>query len=165
MDIYKYFSDKREDIISKWKKAVFDTYPKGSGKFFIGVRNQFDNPIGFVVSDELPRIYDELTGNNDEEILRPSIENIIKIRAVQDFTISEAVGFLNILKQIFWDEIVQNLDDTELLRHYMDFESRIDGATCIAFELYHGMRVKLERIKVDEVKRRNEKMMERLFRK
>ncbi|MFC2130979.1 hypothetical protein ACFLSQ_06055 [Bacteroidota bacterium] len=69
MDINIYLKEKQEEIISLWHKAIMDTYPKDSGKFLIGNKNQFANPIGFTISDELPKIYAELINDNDLDIL------------------------------------------------------------------------------------------------
>ncbi|MFC2130978.1 hypothetical protein ACFLSQ_06050 [Bacteroidota bacterium] len=75
------------------------------------------------------------------------------------------MGFLNFLMTIVRNEIKQNINDNDFVEGYFDFEQRIDKALIITYELYLEMKMKLEKIKIDEVKRRNEKMMERIIRK
>ncbi len=165
MEIFTFLKDNKSEIISKWHKAILDTYPKEGGKFLFGNKNQFSNPIGYTVSAELPNIYDELISGMDSEKLRTSIENIIKIRAIQEFTTAEAIGFLHLLKNILKSDIEQNINDRDFIKGRVEFESRIEQAVNIAFDLYLEKKIKLVEIKLSEVKKRNQKMVERLNRK
>ena len=100
MDIIELLNDRKKDIIEKWQNAIIDTYPEPAGKFLHGNKNQFANPIGFTVHQELPNIFQQLITDMNADMLKKSISDIIRIRAVQDFTPNEALGFILLLKTI-----------------------------------------------------------------
>ena len=87
--------DNRKEIIKKWFNAVIESYPKDSHRFFKQTKNRFGNPVGYIFSREIEKIFDLLIGGlTDSESLDKSLDNIIRIKAVQEFNASEAVGFL-----------------------------------------------------------------------
>ncbi|MFH1049528.1 MAG: RsbRD N-terminal domain-containing protein [bacterium] len=165
MEIINYLQENRNALIAKWQQAIIDTYPEGAGKFLSVNKNQFGNPIGFTLNQELPKIYDELTGKMDNAILNLSIESIIKLRAVQDFSPSEAVGFINLLKNIVVDETQAMMTKKSFIDSYFTFEKNIEIANGIAFEKYLEMKLKLSEIKINEVRKRNQRMVDRLSEK
>lgn len=165
MDIIKFLNDKRNDIIEKWQNAIIDTYPQPAGKFLHGNKNQFANPIGFTVNKELPNIFQQLITDMNADVLKKSISDIIRIRAVQQFTPNEATSFILLLKTIIKNEIFQFINDKEMIESYFKLEGNIDKMMAIAYESYLDMRMIMADIKLDEVKRRNQKMMERLSKK
>jgi hypothetical protein len=141
---------------------VIDTYPNEAGKFLFENKNQFSNPIGFTVSSRLPEILNELISPTDPQKMFDAIEDIIKIRTVQDFTPSEAVGFLYLLKKIIRKEYHRDEKEPLLFREMLEFESRIDQAVSLAFDIYVGLKEKIYEIKAGEVKARYGKMFDRL---
>jgi hypothetical protein len=165
MDIIEFLNDKKNDIVEKWQNAIIDTYPEPAGKFLHGNKNQFANPIGFTVHHELPNIFQQLITDMNNEVLKKSISDIIRIRAVQDFTPNEALGFILLLKTIIKNEISQFINDKEMIESYFKIDGNIDKMMAIAFDSYLDMRMIMADIKLDEVKRRNQKMMERLSKK
>lgn len=165
MKIFEFLIENKSDIVSQWQQAIIDTYPKDAGKFLLGKEDRFANPIGYFVRTELPVIYDELTADMDENTLRESILNIIKIRAVQEFTISEATGFIFFLKSIIQRKYVSSLNNQDAILEFFNFEKRIDKVSSMIFEIYLEMKIKISEIKFNEVKKRNHKMIERLSRK
>jgi len=165
MDILNYLKENSSEMIAKWQKAIIDTYPKDAGRFLSINKSQFGNPIGFSLQNDLPKIYNELIGDMNTDILNSSIEAIIKIRAVQDFTPTEASGFINLLKIIIISETKAMMTDKAFADSYFDFDNRITQIIGIAFEKYLEMKLKLSEIQIREVKSRNERMMERISKK
>ena len=157
--------EKEQEIVSKWHKAVIDSYPLDSGKFLLGNKDRFANPIGYSLSEELPKIFKQLTGEMNIELLRASLDEIIKIRAVQNFAPSEAVGFLYFLKDIVRSELKNMTIDDNLISSYFEFESRVDRALMMSFEIYLDKKMKISEIRTNEIKKRNQRMVNRLSEK
>jgi hypothetical protein len=85
-----------------------------------------------------------------------SLEAIIRIRAVQDFTPSQAVAFVIQLKQIVREELgVGSSADLQGL------EDRIDEVLLLAFDIYSKCRQKLNDIRVREVKNQVGRLLEK----
>jgi len=165
MRILSYLKDKENIIIEKWFDVMIESYPADARKFFNAKEKQFSNPIGYTLSKEIEIIFKELIIINNPKLLENSLESIIKIKAVQDFSASQAVEFLFQLKQIIRQELKDVLKEKEILTELLEFESRIDNTILIAFDLYMKSREILYDIKANEVKRRNFKMIERLNKK
>jgi hypothetical protein len=83
-----------------------------------------------------------------------SLDEVIRVWAVQDFTPSQAMAFVFIWKKIIREELAQELKDPGLAEACLELESRIDGLALLGFDVYMKRREKLYEIRVDEVKKR-----------
>jgi uncharacterized protein YjgD (DUF1641 family) len=105
MTIESLLAPKKKAIIQKWIDQVLDTY--GAPDFFKKQKNRFANPIGSTISNGLQNIFIILVEERDlGEAVKP-LEEIIKIRAVQDFAPSNAVSFVYLLKNIVREELAK----------------------------------------------------------
>jgi hypothetical protein len=149
MNLEIFSGPKKKAIIQKWIDQVLDSY--GAPEFFKKQKDRFANPVGATVSDALQEIYAILVEERDlGEAVRP-LENIIKIRAVQDFTPSQAVSFVYILKNILRQELTREKDRAELGPDLAAIEARIDRLALMAFDFYMECRERLHQIRVNEV--------------
>ena len=144
----------RKSVISaRWFDAIMETYPNDNTGFFKKQGDRFANPVGHTFSQGIESMLEALIEEKklDEEL--PFLDDIIKVRAVQDFTPSKAVNFIFALKKVIREElkkeIMQGAIDDELL----SFESKIDDLALFAFNIYVKCREQLEQLKIDELKR------------
>ena len=102
---------KKTKIAGKWVESILDSYPPESADFLKSKKNQFSNPIGFTITDNAEKIFDAIINERDEAEIKLFVNEIIRMRAVQNFTPSQAVGFILLLKKLIHDEIgVQNFN-------------------------------------------------------
>ena len=156
MNIDNLLSDKRSKIIKKWRGVIIKTYPKDTQSFFKREKSQFANPVGLTIEQEIETLYDEVIKGNDIEKISSSLDNIIRIRAVQDFKPSQAVGFVLQLKQIIREELGNGH-----LGEMHELESRIDDVALLAFDVYSRCRQRLFDIRVKEVRGQVGRLLER----
>jgi hypothetical protein len=137
----------RDAVVREWLARVLRAYPEQTSRFLLRESDRFRNPVGHALREGLPLLLDELTGGFDIARVTPVLDEIIHIRAVQDFSASEAVGFIFLVKPI--------------LREYLTadatlevFDRRIDEMALLAFDLYMQCREKAAQIRVDEARRR-----------
>ncbi|MFH1950628.1 MAG: RsbRD N-terminal domain-containing protein [Pseudomonadota bacterium] len=149
-------SDKRSKIIKKWRGVIIETYPKDAQSFFKREKSQFANPVGLTIGQEIETLYDEVIKGDDIEKISSSLDNIIRIRAVQDFKPSQAVGFVLQLKQIIREELGKGH-----LGEMHELESRIDDVALLAFDVYSRCRQTLFDIRVKEVRGQVGRLLER----
>ena len=90
------------------------TYPIDTSGFLKTTKDRFANPVGGAVSDGLGSMFDELLNDMDRETLIPNIEPMIKIRAVQNFSPSQAVSFIFSLKKIVRETLSKKLEDHKI---------------------------------------------------
>jgi hypothetical protein len=149
MNLETLLAPKKKAIIQKWIDLVLDSY--GSPAFFKKQKDRFANPIGATISEALQDLYAILLEERDlGEAARP-LEDIIKIRAVQDFTPSQAVGFVYLFKRIARAELVKEKNRDEIGAGLAVLEARIDMVALMAFDFYMDCRERLHQIRVNEV--------------
>lgn len=146
-------SDKKSAILDRWFDAIVSTYPTDTSQFLKKQKNQFANPVGSTILQGIENIFDGLIKGLDKDKISPFLDNIIRIRAVQDFTPPQALSFIFFLKKIVRDEITKKIPDNELLEELLEFESEIDDLALISFDIFMQCREKLYEIKSNEVKR------------
>ena len=149
MSIENLLASKKKAIIDKWIDQVLDSY--GSPDFFKKQKDRFANPIGSTISRGLQNLYAILVEEKDLAEAAKPLEDIIKIRAVQDFTPSMAVSFVYMLKNIVRDELGKEQTGEEVLSLLAVLDSRIDQVALMAFDLYMDCRERLHQIRVNEV--------------
>lgn len=149
--VWEQLEVKGASILVKWSQLILDTYPADTANFLQHERDRFINPVGYIISQEIKVIYDELLHGMDLEKLTASLNEIIRIRSVQDFTPSQATGFIFMLKQAVWEELASEIAANPTSKGLLGFESRIDRLALLAFDIYMKCREKVHEIRVNEV--------------
>ena len=125
------FQQNRQRWTEKWIDAVLETYSEDSGHFFKTAIDPFSNPVGVTIRSGLTELYDLIFASRfDPDAVRSVMGPVVKLRSVQEFTPSEALGFIYDLKKIIRSG---SEDPAEEIR---DVFSRIDQVMLIAFDLY-----------------------------
>ncbi|MBU1318771.1 MAG: RsbRD N-terminal domain-containing protein [candidate division Zixibacteria bacterium] len=127
---------RRKAVLEDWLDRTLATYPPDSVDFFKNQKNRFSNPVGFTIERELALIFEEITGDMDEQNLRASAESLVKIRAVQDFKPSDAVAFVFELKNVVRAFAMDQSSDKHLADELHDLDTRIDRFALYAFDAY-----------------------------
>ena len=147
-------------IVRSWTELIFNSYPAEAMNFLSSKKNQFSNPIGYTITTNSEKIFDELINECDFEKIKILLEDIIRIRAVQSFSPSQAVYFLFDLKKAIRNECKVELLNKSVSDELSDFEFLIDKMMIMGFELYMQAREKVFKIRVDELKSRSSKAIE-----
>jgi hypothetical protein len=148
-------------IVKKWFDMVVATYPADTSLFLKNQKNPFANPVGNTTLKNLEALFQELLGGMNHDSLVSFLDPIIRMRAVQDFSPSQAVGFILLLKNVIRDQIKKELDDAKMVKALREFETRIDDLSLIAFDVYVGCREKVYQIKANEEKKSTYRAFER----
>ncbi len=153
-------SKRKTSILEKWFDAVLDSYPSDTSKFLRNQKNRFTNPVGATISQGIEKIFDELLSGQSSDDFSEFLDNIVKIRAVQDFTPSEALGFIFKLKKIVRDELADDI--TPLISEELfDFETRTDNLMMSAFDNYMKCREKIYDFKANQAKNMTFRLLQR----
>lgn len=150
---------KRDIILKKWVDLTFNTYKPEMVRFLRKETNQFANPVGHTIITCLEKLYDSLLkGIGVSEY--QELEELIKVRAVQDFSPSNSLSFIFDLKKIVREELADNGQLENLVRELCVFEEKIDTLLALAFDLYTQSRDKIHDLKLREVKARAQGVFE-----
>jgi hypothetical protein len=155
MNLEKLLIKKRDRIVDKWIDSVQETYPTETVEFFRHQRNRFANPIGAAISETMGPLFDELLNGNNQQNISSLLDNMVRIRAVQDFEPSGAVAIVFLLKKVIRDELKkEDIEKDGLFEDLLEFESRIDYCVLLAFDVYMGCRETIWKNKLDDFKKR-----------
>ncbi|MBI5605766.1 MAG: RsbRD N-terminal domain-containing protein [Deltaproteobacteria bacterium] len=161
MDLEKLYADRKTAILNKWFDLTIETYPEETARFLKNKKNRFANPVGYILSQEIEPVLDGLFKGVDLETLRPFLENIIRIRAVQDLSASQALAFIFLLKQVFREELEQEIQESRAGRDLLALESRIDAVALLAFDIFMKCREKIYDLKANEINNRTVRLLRR----
>jgi hypothetical protein len=139
-------------ILKSWFKYIVETYPSDSNVFLKNNKDRFANPVGSTIENGIEVLFDQLLGKADPDRFSEALSSIVKIRAVQDFTASQALDFILLLKRIVREEIAGKFPDGVPEPELAEFESEIDGLLLRAFDIYMECYKTLCDIKTSEVK-------------
>lgn len=145
MKLKNLLSEKRYAIVKKWFDAILSIYPPETSNFMKNNKNQFTNPAGHTILHSIEKIFEELLEGRWET--RSELDNILRIKAVQDFTPSEATQFVFHLKKVIREELKNEIQDNNLFDELLRFESEIDRMALLAFDIFMKCREKIYELK------------------
>jgi len=158
-------SGNRDAILKRWFDLILETYPADTATMVRKDKNQFTNPVGATISREIEVLFKGLCEGSRDEKCHASLDSILKIRSVQDFSPSKAVGFIFLLKRAIRVTLGNEIYKESLMDEWLKFQSRIDELALQAFDIYMDCREKICEIRVNQAKAEKEmafRMMERV---
>jgi hypothetical protein len=161
MNFKKTLSDKRSAILNRWFDRTIETYPEETARFLKSKKNRFANPVGNILAKELESILDGLLQGVELNTIRPCLDNIIRIRAVQDISASQSLVFLFLLKKILREELKNEIQENRIGKELLDLESKIDELTLLSFDIFMQCREKIYDLKANEINNRTVRLLKR----
>lgn len=150
----------KEAMTKRWIDTVHGTYPFETIGFLRTRKNQFANPVGFRTEEAAQALMDVIFSDApDQKTLTHAVEEIVRVRAIQDFPPEHAVGIFFAMKEILRDTLMECGQAEHLLRALLAVESRIDAVALLAFGAYARNRETLHRLKVQEFKRQHSQIV------
>jgi len=154
MDLKNLLQEKRPRIVKKWCDVVLSTYPEQSQKFLRKQKDTIANPVGSTITQGIESMYDGLLKESEADEMALFLDNIVRVRAIQEFSPSQAVSFIFGLKDIVREVLESEVRQGEISEELVAFESKIDGLALLCFDIYTACRQKIFDIRVDSARRR-----------
>jgi hypothetical protein len=154
-------------ILERWLHLTFETYPADTAMMMRKDKNQFTNPVGSTMSREIEVLFGKICEGIQDEKCRASLDSILKIRSVQDFSPSKAVGFIFLLKRAIGETLKNEICKESVMDEWLQFQSRIDELALQAFDIYMDCRKKIYEIRINQARAEKEmafRVMERVTR-
>jgi hypothetical protein len=152
---------KKTTIVKKWFDLAIQPYAPETATFIIGQKDHFANPVGSNTLKGLEGLLDQLLKDSDRASIDAYLDPIIRIRAIQAFTPSQATAFIFSLKKVLRDILDKELQESEIARELIIFESKIDQLCLMAFDIYNQCREKIYQIGANETRNRIFRAFER----
>jgi hypothetical protein len=150
MNLEQLLTRKKEAILQGWLRGIFDSYSPDSGNFLINRGDRFANPVGHTISNGAGQLLDGMIRGDDTGAMHSCLEKIIKIRAVQDFTPSQAVAFMTDLKTVIRDEAMDGVTKHGLMDELKEIEIKIDRLAGIGAEQYASIKKQIRELAAKE---------------
>ena len=148
----KLLSQHKNTLIKQWFDDVVRSYPVDTARFLKQQKDPFANPVGSTTLKGLEALFDVMTTGLDREAVNSFLDPIIRIRALQDFTPSQAVSFILFLKKAIRETLGKEFQDIEVVTAFLNIESRIDDLCMAAFDIYVQCREKIYQIQANEMR-------------
>lgn len=160
MRLCELLPEKKPAVLEKWFEKIIESYPAETVKFLKTQKDRFANPVAHAVMEGIEGIFGELvdfleTGKRaDPEKISPFLDNIIRIRAVQEFTPSGAISFIFSLKRVLREVLAKELREFPgLISELERADMCVDELALLSFDIYMKCREQLFEIKAEESRR------------
>ncbi|MGB9700432.1 MAG: RsbRD N-terminal domain-containing protein [Thermodesulfobacteriota bacterium] len=149
----KFLRDRKPAILEAWFQNILQSYPAETRPFLLKKEATFTNPIGSTIYEGLAGLLTEILQDKNLGNIKKALADLIHLRAVQDFSPSQAISFLPHLKQVIRRELVAANLMESYQKEYHDLAFFIDDLTMQAFDIYMGCREKIFNLKVKELRK------------
>ena len=161
MSLRKLLAENKSAILSRWFDSILETYPSDTKDFLRTKKNRFANPVAHRISSGIEGIFGQILDDAKVEEISPFLDKVIRIRAVQDFTPSQALAFIFDLKRLVREELGGEIREGQLSEELRRFEEEIDKAGLLALDIYMKCREEIYEVRVKEVKRSVSRLIDR----
>jgi hypothetical protein len=152
---------RRKAIVDRWMDLTLQVYPEDSARFMRSEKDRFGNPVGRITRDALEAVFEGLLTDRTIEEMRGSLDEIVRLRAVQDLPPSRAVGFVFLLKSAIHAELDESEADRARSVDLTALDSGIDRLGLAAFDLFVQCREKIYDLRASEIRRRTASLLAR----
>jgi len=146
-------AERKAELSEKWADLVLGSYPEETRKIWGRQKDRFQNPVGAAIFDATRELFDLMLQWKDAQGIAASLDKLIRIRSVQDFSPSQAVSFVFLLKKLLREEFFKPMQAGGRLDELLRFEAKVDNLAMMSFDIYAKGRETMYRLRVEEVKR------------
>jgi len=150
MQLIEALKKKKKEVLSTWVDRTLDSYV--SSGFFKRAQDKFANPVGANIREGLSKLYDLLLSRADQKEMMEPLDQVIRIRAVQEFTPAQAVAPILELKWVVKQVFTADKELHPLLTELDSFDCDVDRAALAAFDIYTACREQLYQNRISELK-------------
>jgi len=161
MSLQKLLKEKKSAILERWFDSILDTYPSDTKHFLRTKKDRFENPVAHRISSGIEGIFDQILNDKKAEEASPFLDKVIRIRAVQDYSPSQALAFIFDLKRLLREAVAEDTGAGQLSGELWRLEQKIDEIGLLALDIYMKCREEIYELRVNEVKRSVSRLIER----
>ena len=159
--LVRIIEQKKSAITRKWFDQSAQTYAPDTAEFLKSRTDPFANPVGGSMLNGLTVLLDELIHDMDTGRIKSFLDPVVRIRAVQNFTPSQATAFILSLKKVIREILAKELRDGKYAEELFELDSKIDQFNLMAFDIYMQCREKVYQISANETRNRTFKAFAR----
>ena len=152
MKVQEILSEIRSEIVAEWFRSTMEEYSGKTATVYMNSGKPFANPVGATFAKAMETIVDYLAGKTDSrEEAESKLEEMVRIRALQDFSPSKGLDFIFRLKAILLKRL-EGKWSGESIKEMLKIETEIDRFVQFSFDIYAQCREKLFELRNREIK-------------
>jgi hypothetical protein len=152
-------------IEARWLQDTLATYPEDSSAAFRRESDPFGNPVGHALRTGIHAALEALLEGKDASEVCSHLEDVIRVRAVQELAPSQAVSFVFLLKEAVRAELGESGGGSPSASDLAELDNLIDQIALCAFDVYLRYREQVYELRVNEVKRSVAQVVQRWSRR
>jgi hypothetical protein len=154
MTLREILVERRAALCERWLEAILGEYGSETAARWRRERDPFANPIGHVLGTSLPTLLEAVAGDGQPAAgALGALEDVVRIRCVQELAPSRAVGFVYLLRDVIRGELASELAGGGHGADLAAVDRRIERLTLLAFDAYVHCREQIFRLRQEELKR------------
>lgn len=153
MSLGELLQKNKEAVVRRWLDGILATYSEDASVAFSRQKDPFANPVGHGLRIGTQGIFEALVDGEHADKMHEHLDEIVRLRAVQQFSASEAVAFVFKLKEAVRAELPGAAGDPGLASELAEFERRIDLVALAAFDRFVHYREQVYELRMNETKR------------
>lgn len=151
--IYKVIQDKQQSILSRWIPAALGNVNQNEQFKVHREQDRFSDPLGYAIASNTQAILQWLCSDDPDMNLSKPLEDICRIKAVQDSRPSESLRFIFNLKTVIRESLAEECDVSQYAEDLYRIDQRIDEMALLAFDLFSACRNQIYKLQAEEIKR------------
>lgn len=152
MTLREILMERRAALCGRWLDAILGDYDPQTAARWRRTSDPFANPIGHVLGTALPILLEAVAGEGEPaaDAVR-ALEEVVRIRCVQEVAPSRAVRFVYALRDAIREELAAEL--TGRADEIRAIDGRVERLAFLAFDTHARCREQIFRLRHDELKR------------
>ena len=160
MDLQTFLTENRKKLVEKWIISVIETYPTNAVKFFRDTKDPFANPVGSTIKRNLDLLFTQVIKSKmDPAAVNEAMDPIVRLRAVQEFTPSQALSFVFSIKHILRKELAKHCEEKSVKLFLGEVESNTDALMLAAVDIYGKCRERIYLSRINQGKNSLNKLL------
>jgi hypothetical protein len=171
MDLATLLLQKQSGILKRWFDLAVGAYQSDAVTFLRRQKDGIANPVGGSLREGLAGIFDILvealkarSGGElafESERLWVHVDRIVRIRAIQNFTPSESIGFFYETKDLLRKVVGGQASKAEMAAELAAVETWLDRLLFLAFDVYASCREDLFKVRLQDEQQRVHMLLRR----
>ena len=154
MSLYEQLARKRDSIVERWIDSIARSYPEGAATLFQRGRDRFRNPMVHTIAQGARELFGALLDGEDDARMGAILDPILRLRAVQEVSPAQAVGFVFEVKRIAREALEgEGADAREASAEWAAFDAKVDQLALTAFGVYTKCREEIFEIRIREMRK------------
>jgi len=160
MGLPEILRERREALADRWRELVLESYPPQAVAFLRQEKDGFQNPVGATVRQAIDELTRTLVAGDGREGPSAALDALVRMRAVQNFSPRQAVGFVFLFRRALADVLRDELAGVHA-EELIGLDARLDEMALEAWDRYAACRDKMSELRAREATARTYTLLKR----